>query len=101
MIPECGQSIARRYNDMSSNEKYMNFNLELQRRVEEEIIKVQKGNSTKNINQLNSILNELKGSLNKRGLKLAFPRMIIDSWDYKDKLGLDLIQLSEMYMQIE
>ena len=86
---------------MSSDEKFMNFNLELQRRVEEEIIKVQKGKSAKNINQLNSILNELKGSLNKRGLKLSFPRMIIDSWDYNDKLGLELIQLSEMYMQVE
>ena len=30
-------------------------------------------------------------------VKLSYPRIIIDSWDFQDKLGMELLDLAELY----
>lgn len=31
---------------------------------------------------------------------LSYPRIIIDSWDYSDQLGVELVELAELYKKI-
>ena len=56
-----------------------------------------KGQSNKNYAQLSNILEELEKMLNSKNLKLCYPRMIVDSWDFTDELGLELLDLAELY----
>lgn len=82
---------------MSIEEKCKRKNLELQERLNDEIEKSRNGIGRKNIEQLTNILNELIVIYNQKGKQLSFPRCIVDSWDYSDKLGIDLLDLAEMY----
>ena len=72
-------------------------NIDIQLRVRREMEYVQKGQSNKNYAQLSNILEELEKMLNSKNLKLCYPRMIVDSWDFTDELGLELLDLAELY----
>lgn len=82
---------------MSIEDKYKKKNLELQQRIIEEMESVKNGQSKKNYEQLDSILKELKSTLNCTSLPLLYPRIIVDSWNFNDVLGLELLDLAELY----
>lgn len=82
---------------MSLEEKFYKENIELQTKVSAEIEKVNKGLSEKSISQLQTILKELDTMERAKGLIISYPRIIIDSWDYLDPLGLELVELAEQY----
>ena len=82
---------------MSIEEKFKTNNLIMQSKIKEEIEKVMNEKSCKNLNQLNIILDELNKMLEKKQLPVNFPRFIVDSWDYQDKLGLELLDLVSLY----
>ena len=82
---------------MSIMENCRAQNLILQRKVQEEIENVKQGKSKRSIVQLQTILNELKNAENVQGFIFSFPRMIIDSWDYSDKLGTELMEYTDLY----
>ena len=42
-------------------------------------------------------LEELIKMLSEKQVPVKFPRFIVDSWDYQDKLGLELLDLAELY----
>ena len=85
---------------MSVEEKFNRRNNELQQKIISEIEKVKSNQSKKNILQLQTILRELKDSSDIKNMALSYPRMIIDSWDYSDQLGVELIELAELYKKI-
>lgn len=82
---------------MSLEEKFYKKNIELQAKVSAEIDKVNNGLSKKSVIQLQSILKELCSMERVNGLVISYPRVIIDSWDYSDSLGLELLELEEQY----
>lgn len=82
---------------MSIEEKYMKNNVDVQQHVRLEIENIKKGLSKKNLVQLNAILKELETTLNNKCLPLSYPRIIVDSWDFQDKLGMELLNLAELY----
>ena len=82
---------------MSIEEKYKKKNVDVQRHVRSEMENIKKGISKKNLVQLNVILEELEKTLNNRCLPLSYPRIIVDSWDFQDKLGMELLDLAELY----
>lgn len=85
---------------MLLEEKFNKRNCELQQKVELEIEKVRAGQSKKNIIHLQTILIELQNSSMKKNAILSYPRIIIDSWDYSDQLGVELVELAELYKKI-
>lgn len=85
---------------MSIEDKFHNMNCNLQQKVLKEIEDVKNGLSKKNILQLETILSELRNSENEREIVLSYPRLIIDSWDYSDLLGKELIELAELYKRV-
>lgn len=85
---------------MSIEDKFHNMNCNLQQKVLKEIEDVRNGLSKKNILQLETILSELRNSENEREIVLSYPRLIIDSWDYSDLLGKELIELAELYKRV-
>lgn len=85
---------------MSIEEKYKQNNLELQDKVRSEIKNSQTGISRKSIDQLINILEELEMAYEQRGNRLSFPRFIVDSWDYTDNLGIELLNLAELYEKL-
>ena len=86
---------------MSLNETYNKLNKELQQNVKIEIEKAEKGKSKKSLSQLQLILSELEKSYDTPNVNLSFPRLIVDSWDYSDELGIKLINLAEKYKRIK
>ncbi|WP_027296625.1 hypothetical protein [Robinsoniella sp. KNHs210] len=86
---------------MSIEEIFYNKNLELQQKVKDEILSSKKRASSKNIFQLNTILEELEKIEKQKNITLKYPRIIIDSWDYSDNLGLELIELAKIYGKIK
>lgn len=82
---------------MSIMENCRAQNLILQRKVQEEMENVKQGKSKRSIVQLQTILNELKNAENVQGFIFSFPRIIIDSWDYSDKLGRELMEYTDLY----
>lgn len=82
---------------MSIMENCRAQNLILQKKVQEEIENIKQGKSKRSIAQLQTILNELMNAENVQGLIFSFPRMIIDSWDYSDKLGTELMEYTDLY----
>lgn len=79
---------------MSIEEKYKRRNVDVQQHVRSEI---KKGISEKNLVQLNGILEELEKMLDNKCLPLSYPRIIVDSWEFQDKLGMELLDLVELY----
>lgn len=82
---------------MPLEEKFNKKNNELQKKIILEIEKIERGQSKKNILQLQAILRELQDSSEGKNKVLSYPRIIIDSWDFSDQLGIELIELAELY----
>ena len=82
---------------MSIEEKYKKNNMDVQQHIKSEMENIKKGFSKKNLVQLSVILEELEKMLNNKCLPLSYPRIIIDSWDFQDKLGMELLDLAELY----
>lgn len=85
---------------MSLKEKFNKKNSELQQKIKLEIEKVKAGLSKKNMVQLQTILIELQTSSREENVILSYPRIIIDSWDYSDQLGVELVELAELYKKM-
>ncbi len=85
---------------MSLEERFNKKNSELQQKIEVEIVKVKEGQSKRNMVQLQTILIELQASSRQRNVTLSYPRIITDSWDYSDQLGVELVELAELYKKI-
>ena len=83
-----------------SIEEYKKRNNILQEKVRAEIEEVKKGQSAKNLLQLQGILEELKNSSVQKNISLYYPRVIVDSWDYSDRLGIELMELAALYEKI-
>ncbi|MCM1092067.1 MAG: hypothetical protein NC092_13245 [Butyrivibrio sp.] len=86
---------------MSIEEKYKRKNADVQQQIRSEIENAEREISKKNPAQLSAILEELEKTLNNKCLPLSYPRMIIDSWDFQDKLGMELLDLAELYKRWE
>lgn len=84
---------------MSIEQEYKKNNMDVQQRIRLEIENIKKGNSKRNLDQINAILEELRKTLSNKNLPLSFPRIIVDSWDFQDKLGIDLLKVAELYKQ--
>ena len=82
---------------MSIEEKYKKKNVNVQQHIRLEMENIKKGLSKKNLFQLSAILEELEKTLDNKWLLLSYPRIIVDSWDYQDKLGMELLDLAELY----
>lgn len=82
---------------MMLEETYKRKNLEMQNKIKRELENIRKGISKKDDIQLSRILAELEKSLDNKCLPLSYPRVIIDSWNYDDRLGAELLKLSELY----
>ena len=85
---------------MSIEENFNKRNSKLQQKIELEIEKVKVGKSKKNMVQLQTILAELQKSNMQKNVILSYPRIIVDSWDYSDELGVELLELAELYRKI-
>ena len=85
---------------MSLEERFNKKNSELQQKIEVEIVKVKEGQSKRNMVQLQTILTELQKSNTQKNIILSYPRIIVDSWDYSDQLGMELLGLAELYKKI-
>lgn len=85
---------------MSIEENFNKRNSKLQQKIELEIGKVKVGQSKKNMVQLQTILAELQKSNMQKNVILSYPRIIVDSWDYSDELGVELLELAELYRKI-
>lgn len=83
-----------------SIEEYKKRNSLLQEKIIAEIEEVKRGKSAKNMLQLQGILEELKNSSAKKNISLYYPRVIVDSWDYSDQLGNELMELAALYDKI-
>lgn len=82
---------------MSIEEKYKTDNVVVQQHVRNEMENIKKGIIKKNLVQLNVILEELEQTLNNKCLPLSYPRIVVDSWDFQDKLDMELLDLAELY----
>lgn len=82
---------------MSLEEKYKKKNVDIQKNIKAEIKNIKNGMSKRDLNQLNEILNELEKTLDNKSLPLSYPRIIVDTWDFQDKLGLELLDLADLY----
>ena len=85
---------------MSIEENFNKRNSKLQQKIELEIEKVKVGQSKKNMVQLQTILAEVQKSNMQKNVILSYPRIIVDSWDYSDELGVELLELAELYRKI-
>ena len=85
---------------MSIEENFNKRNSKLQQKIELEIEKVKVGQSKKNMVQLQTILAELQKSNMQKNVILSYPRIIVDSWDYSDELGVEFLELAELYRKI-
>ena len=85
------------FDKMTLEEKFMKKNVELKSKVLDEIKNVQQGLSMKSKLQLETILDELNIMEKHKNQNISYPRIIIDSWDYSDQLGSELIELVNLY----
>jgi hypothetical protein len=82
---------------MSVESKYKKKNMDIQQQIKKEMENAKNGKSTKDYTQLRNILEELEKMMNDKCLQLTYPRIIVDSWDFTDELGLGLLELAEIY----
>jgi len=78
--------------------------VELFETVESEIELVNKGLKRRSIQQLETIINDLKIMIKIKDSNLflpSYPRFIIDSRDYNDSLGIELLKFNELYRKIK
>lgn len=82
---------------MSVEDKFKKKNTDIQQHVRNEMENIKKGLSNKSLTQLETILDELERMMDNKCLPLVYPRIIVDSWDFNDKLGLELLEIAELY----
>ena len=82
---------------MKIEDKYLDFNLKIQNQLKEKLEKIRKGESKHEFHQIYHILQEVKRMETEKGLTPYYPRIIVDSWDYNDVLGMDLLKLVNLY----
>lgn len=78
--------------------------IELFETIESEIELVNKGLKKRSIHQLETIINDVKIMIKIKDSNLflpSYPRFIIDSWDYSDLLGIELLKFNELYRKIK
>lgn len=75
--------------------------INLQKKILTEMQKVNEGSSDKSIFQLQLILKELYAMEKSKGFFVSYPRIIIDSWDYTDTLGTELIEVAGLYKKVK
>lgn len=85
---------------MLLEEIFYEKNKKLQANIIQEIENTHNGLSNKNISQLKTILIELKKIEKENNVILNYPRFIVDSWDYKDLLTCELMELFKIYKKI-
>lgn len=85
---------------MSLKEEFNRRNDEIQKKIVLEIEQVKKGYSKKDMLQLKAILKELQNIEEDGSVVLSYPRIIIDSWDYSDQIGIELMELAELYKKM-
>ncbi|SCP99895.1 hypothetical protein [Anaerobium acetethylicum] len=72
--------------------------------VESEMELVEKGLTKRSKQQLKTIMYDLNKMNDTRDSKLfvpSYPRFIVDSWDFSDTLGIELLKLYELYKKIK
>lgn len=75
-------------------------NQEFQRLVADEICRAESGLSTRNVYQLRTILCELRSMEKAPHAALSYPHIIVDSWDFNDELGKELMRLAAEYEKL-
>ena len=85
---------------MSIEENFNKRNSELQQKKEFEIEKEKERQTKKKILTTQTILTELQKSNTQKNIILSYPQIIVDSWDYSDQLGMELLGLAELYKKI-
>ncbi|MPM65191.1 hypothetical protein SDC9_112083 [bioreactor metagenome] len=77
---------------------------ELIQTVESELDLVNKGLKEKSNQQLKSIisdLNKMNAIRDSNQFLPRYPRFIVDSWDFSDLLGIELLKFYELYKKIK
>lgn len=88
---------------MTVIDRFDNLYNEIRINLQNEIDEAKKGVSKKSTQQLLTIMSEIQRMIEVRNVKAflpSYPRLIIDSWDFTDPLGLELINLFEMYKKL-
>ncbi len=84
---------------MCSDEKLRKKIKEVEGLLHAEIEKIDLGRSEKNKCQMLEILKEISEIKENKEYVLSFPRAIVDSWDYSDKLGSELLSVANLHKQ--
>ncbi len=78
--------------------------IELIQTVENEIDLVKNGLKERSNQQLKTIifdLNKMNDIRNSNQFVPSYPRFIVDSWDFSDSLGIELLKFYELYKKIK
>ncbi len=92
--------IIKMINEKEFGDKY----LELIQIVENELDLVNKGLNKRSSQQLKTIIIDLKKMNIIKDLNQfmpSYPRFIVDSWDFDDLLGIELLKFYELYKKIQ
>lgn len=84
---------------MPIEQEYKKRNIEAQQHIKTEMEHAAKGLSPKDNVQLRSILDEVERMMETKHLAIYYPRTIVDSWDFDDELGSELLELADLYKQ--
>ena len=85
---------------MSIEENFNKRNSELQQKISWKLKKLKWDKVRKIWFSCKTILTELQKSNMQKNVILSYPRIIVDSWDYSDQLGMELLELEELYRKI-
>lgn len=75
------------------NEKIEEVEIEVKQAIQDAI----NGKNKRNIHQLKNIADELEHMKKEEYTNINYTRMIVDSWDFNDSLGVELLKLAESY----
>ena len=78
--------------------------IELVQTVESELDLVKKGLNERSSQQLKTIiidLNKMNDIRDSNQFLPSYPRFIVDSWDFSDSLGIELLRFYELYKKIK
>lgn len=81
---------------MLPEEWYKKENLELQKCIRSQL-EAYETLSEARMRSLIGILKELEKTLDRKGIPLCYPRIIVDSWEFEDELGQRLLALAALY----
>ena len=88
---------------MTVQERFDNLYNEIMIKLQKEIDEARKGVSKKSMQQLLTIMGDIQQMSEVRNDKAflpSYPRFIIESWDFTDPLGMELIKLLEIYKKL-